>query len=232
MCAMPNEGPLGQTPGPRPSPYPPLCRRQGTRYQGPRETPGHSPGSSPSLPLDLGSVVLKAERPSPVVHPVLNFPSRPSSTPSFKKLLCSSIPGPHLLPTPDHTCPRALLKTAVSPHQVQGLCFPLGPGLVPSSDLGLPGTQATPLPRTEGAPSYPSSPRAPPSQRVCLPHWAAHREGVDEDAQEQQQDEEDDEEDDGAPEAPPQDELHSLVRGGEPQERGVRAPGSRTPGIS
>lgn len=59
------------------------------------------------------------------------------------------------------------------------------------------------------------------------PHISpAHREGVDKDTQEEQEDEEDDEEDDGTPEAPPQDELHGLVRGGEPQERGVRAPGS------
>lgn len=61
---------------------------------------------------------------------------------------------------------------------------------------------------------------------------SAHREGVNEDAQEQQEDEEDDEEDDGTPETPPQDELHRLIGGGKPQERGVGAPRSNIPRVS
>lgn len=55
-------------------------------------------------------------------------------------------------------------------------------------------------------------------QGSTSPHQAAHREGVDKDTQEEQEDEEDDEEDDGTSEASPQDELHGLVRGCEPQE--------------
>lgn len=55
-------------------------------------------------------------------------------------------------------------------------------------------------------------------------HGSVVREGVDKDTQEEQEDEEDDEEDDGTPEASPQDELHGLVRGGEPQERSIGAP--------
>ena len=65
-----------------------------------------------------------------------------------------------------------------------------------------------------------------------LPLRPAHREGIHEDAQEQEQDEENDEENDGAPEPPPQDELHSLVWGGEPEEGGVGAPASRFAEIS
>lgn len=66
-----------------------------------------------------------------------------------------------------------------------------------------------------------------------FPHIShAHREGIDKDAQEEQEDEEDDEEDDGTPEASPQDELHGLVWGGKPQERGVGAPGGETPSVS
>lgn len=71
------------------------------------------------------------------------------------------------------------------------------------------------------------------SPKSVSPHIShAHREGVDKDAQEEQEDEEDDEENDGTPEASPQDELHGLVWGGKPQERGVGAPGGETPSVS
>lgn len=99
---------------------------------------------------------------------------------------------------------------------------------------------------SKGRTVSPSQTRNPPEWRLRLPHQTkgssktgsmpplrpAHREGVDEDAHEQQEDEEDDEEDNGTPEPPPQDELHGLVRGREPEEGGVRAPVSEIPEVS
>lgn len=79
----------------------------------------------------------------------------------------------------------------------------------------------------------PTSDQELPRDRVCAsPLGPAYREGVDKDAQEEQEDEENEEEDDGTPEPPPQDELHSLVRGGEPEEGGVRPPAREIPEVS
>lgn len=84
------------------------------------------PSPGPRCSLWTSASALLTKGPSPLVCcPHLPFPSRPSSTPSFRKLPPpTTAPGGSPSTNPLITYSQGFLRTAMSPHQGQELSFP------------------------------------------------------------------------------------------------------------